>query len=80
MARSAMTWAGGGTAAASKGDGGGCAADDLCATERVGAAVASFREERGTVALTRGTAVEKSGCGGARLWPGSATCTRGEAA
>jgi hypothetical protein len=31
-------------------------------------------------ALTRATVAEKSGCGGARLRPGSATYTRGEAA
>jgi hypothetical protein len=35
---------------------------------------------QGVAALTRGTAAEKSGCGGAWLWPGSSTCTRGEAA
>jgi hypothetical protein len=45
--------------------------------------LASEKNQRGdgwgVVALTRGTAAEKSGCGGAWLQPGSLTCTRGEA-
>jgi hypothetical protein len=65
---------------AGEGDGDGSTANDQCRTERMTTTVAGFGEERGAVALTRGTAVEKCGCGGARLRPGSVTCTWGEAA
>jgi hypothetical protein len=39
-----------------------------------------LRRRTGVVVLTRGTATEKSGCGGARLRLGSTTYTQGEAA